>query len=78
LSSYFTGPQAIDASFINDPSQTRISVLGEPVDKSYIRLGFGMSLVFTKGRSGFFYYEKLLGREGVDQYSLAGGIRIEF
>jgi hypothetical protein len=32
----------------------------------------------TKGRSGFFYYERLISRERFSQNSLALGIRLEF
>jgi len=37
-----------------------------------------MSFVMTHGRSGFFYYERLISRERFSQNSLALGIRLEF
>jgi len=42
------------------------------------RSGAGMSFVMTHGRSGFFYYERLINRERFAQNSLAFGIRLEF
>ena len=42
------------------------------------RSGAGMSFVMTHGRSGFFYYERLISRERYTQNSLAPGIRLEF
>ena len=55
-----------------------VRVHGEPVDSDFFRLGFGMSFVFTHGRSGFFYYERLLGRDRITQNNLALGLRLEF
>ena len=71
-------PQAITARFINDPSSTPVSFSGDTKDTDYFRLGVGMSMVMAHGRSGFFYFEDLLGRNGYSQYNLAVGLRIEF
>jgi uncharacterized protein with beta-barrel porin domain len=71
-------PQAIEARFINDPTGSAMLVRGDPLDTNYFRLGFGLSMVLTRGRSGFFYYERLTGMNGMSQDNLALGFRMEF
>lgn len=71
-------PQSIEARFINDPTGSAMVLRGDPLDTDYFRLGLGMSMVLTRGRSGFFYYERLVGRNGMSQWNLALGIRMEF
>lgn len=73
-----TDPSAVEAHFLFDPSQTPFSVHGDPVDSDFFRFGLGMSFVMTHGRSGFFYYERLISRERFSQNSLAFGLRLEF
>lgn len=71
-------PQAVEARFLHDPTGSPMVIRGDPLDTDYLRLGLGMSMVLTKGRSGFFYYERLLGKDGMSQYNLALGFRMEF
>ncbi len=71
-------PQAIEARFINDPTGSAMLVRGDPLDTDYFRLGLGLSMVLTRGRSGFMYYERLAGMNGMSQYNLAIGFRMEF
>jgi outer membrane autotransporter protein len=71
-------PQSLEARFINDPTGTAMVVSGDPLDTDYFRLGLGLSMVLTRGRSGFLYYEQLVGRSGMSQYNLALGFRMEF
>ncbi len=71
-------PQAIEARFINDPTGSAMLVRGDPLDTNYFRLGLGLSMVLTRGRSGFMYYERLSGMNGMSQYNLAIGFRMEF
>lgn len=71
-------PQALEARFLHDPTATPMVLSGDPLDTDYFRLGLGMSMVLTKGRSGFFYYERLMGRDRTSQYNLALGLRMEF
>lgn len=71
-------PQAIEARFINDPTGSAMLVRGDPLDRNYFRLGLGLSMVLTRGRSGFFYYERLSGMNGMAQSNLALGFRMEF
>ncbi|MBW8367493.1 MAG: autotransporter domain-containing protein [Arenimonas sp.] len=71
-------PQAIEARFINDPTGSAMLLSGDRLDTDYFRLGLGLSMVLTRGRSGFMYYERLAGMNGMSQYNLALGFRMEF
>ena len=71
-------PDALTSTLVFDPTGTQIAVAGSDVDQSFMNLGLGLSAVFTKGRSAFLYYEKLLGQQGTSKDSIAIGIRIEF
>ena len=71
-------PYRLEAQFLNDPTATPILVTGDAIDSDFFRLGFGLSFIFTGGKSGFVYYEKTLGRQGITQDNLALGIRLEF
>jgi uncharacterized repeat protein (TIGR01451 family) len=71
-------PGAFRAVFASDPSQTPIVILGEPSDRSYFRLGIGLSWVLVRGRSGFVQYDRTLARDGMEQENLSLGLRIEF
>lgn len=68
----------LSARFINDPSGTPIVIEEEGYDGDFFRLGLGLSMIFSQGRSGFFYYERYLARDGVSQDHLALGLRLEF
>jgi outer membrane autotransporter protein len=70
--------EAITARFLYDPTQTPFSVAGAPIDSSYMRLGLGLTMVFTHGKSGFLLFQRLLAREGQSQDNLSLGVRIEF
>ena len=69
--------QTIQASFIYDPTGTPISVTGDALDKSFFRIGVGLSMILSKGRSGFVYYEKMIGRDRLDQETLSMGLRMD-
>jgi len=71
-------PQALEARFLNDPSGTAMLLEGDPLDTDYFRVGLGLSMVLAEGRSGFFYWEQLLAKDGTSQYNLALGFRMEF
>lgn len=71
-------PAVLAARFINDPTATPIFVEGQPYDGDFLRLGLGLSMVFTGGKSGFVQYERSLGRSGLDEDRLNLGLRIEF
>jgi uncharacterized protein with beta-barrel porin domain len=71
-------PSAAEARFLYDPTATGFTVTGDEIDSDYFRFGVGLSFVMTHGRSGFFYYEKILSRERMSQYSLTLGLRLEF
>ena len=71
-------PAKVEMRFLFDPTSTPFQIEGDPIDTDFFRFGIGMSFVMTKGRSGFFYYERLISRERFSQNSLALGIRLEF
>ena len=71
-------PQALEARFLNDPTGSVMLLRGDELDTDYFRIGLGMSMVLTKGRSGYFYYERLMGKDRNSQYNLALGFRMEF
>jgi outer membrane autotransporter protein/uncharacterized repeat protein (TIGR01451 family) len=71
-------PAEVEARFLADPLGTPFTIHGDPVDTDFFRFGVGMSFIMTHGRSGFFYYERLISRERYSQNSLALGIRLEF
>lgn len=71
-------PQALEARFLNDPSGTAMLLKGDALDTDYFRVGLGLSMVLAEGRSGFFYWEQLLAKDGTSQYNLALGFRMEF
>jgi uncharacterized protein with beta-barrel porin domain len=71
-------PELFRAFLIDDPTGTPILVTGEPLDSSFFRVGVGLSVVLTRGRSGFVLYEKMLGRDGMELDNLTLGFRMEF
>lgn len=71
-------PQTLVMRFLHDPTGTPIAISGEPLDTDYYNLGIGLSALFPGGKSGFLYYEQLLGASGIDQANLAIGVRFEF
>jgi outer membrane autotransporter protein len=71
-------PENFVATFINDPSATPITVTGDAIDKSFFRVGVGLSVVMTHGRSGFVLYQRVIGKDGVSQENLTLGLRVEF
>ena len=75
---FMDDPSEVEARFLFDPLGTPLTIHGDPIDTDFFRFGVGMSFVMAKGRSGFFYYERLISRERFSQNSLALGIRLEF
>ena len=71
-------PSEVEAHFLYDPTATPFTITGDKLDTDFFRFGLGLSMVLTHGRLGFFYYEKLIGRDGISQDNLALGLRIEF
>ena len=67
----------VEASLAGVPG-TPLVFVGDELDGNYFRLGVGGSYISTRGRSGFIYYERVLGRERYSDHSLAIGVRIEF
>ena len=68
----------ITASFLNDPSQAEFTIQTDSPDSDYFQLGFGAAATFGSGRSAYFFYESILGKDNISQESLTGGLRIDF
>lgn len=68
----------INARFLYDPTATNFRLSTDNPDRNYFNLGVGVSATFAAGKSGYIYYEALLGQEDVERHSLAAGLRIEF
>lgn len=73
-----TDPNTFTAFFADDPTNTPILIHGDPTDSDFFRLGAGMSFVFTQGRSAFVLYDRTVGRQGISEYNLSFGFRLEF
>lgn len=71
-------PQQVVTRFLYDPTGTVIRLNGQEIDTDYFNIGVGLSAVFAGGKSGFIYYERVAGSEGLSQDSLSLGVRIEF
>jgi outer membrane autotransporter protein len=71
-------PQQVVTRFLYDPTGTIIRLNGQERDTDYFNIGVGLSAVFAGGRSGFVYYERVAGSEGLSQDSLSLGLRFEF
>jgi outer membrane autotransporter protein len=70
-------PAVVSVSAAGIPG-TPLLFTGDPTDTNYFRIGAGASFVWKQGKSGFIYYERLVGRDEYSQGSLAIGLRIEF
>jgi outer membrane autotransporter protein len=75
---YRDDPQRVGARFLADPNATRFAIEGDPIDSSFFRIGGGLSMLFSGGRSGFLYVERVVGKSGFTQTNVALGIRGEF
>ena len=75
---YSGDPDAFRAFLVSDPTGTPILITGEALDNSYFRFNIGLSMVLTKGRSGFIQYDRIFARDGNSLDNLTLGIRIEF
>lgn len=71
-------PGLLTAYFIHDPTQSPIIISSGTTDRDFFRLGFGLSMVMTGGKSGFLYYQRVAGRTGQSQDNLSLGFRMEF
>lgn len=71
-------PQTVVVRFLADPTQTPISLTDQAPNSNYFNIGVGLSAVFAQGRSGYVYYEHMVGYSGAHADRLSIGIRIEF
>jgi len=70
--------EKVTGFFIQDPSQTSFALNTDRPDSNYFNLRLGVSAQFAKGRSGYFYYRKLLGYDNIDVDAFSAGLRFEF
>jgi uncharacterized protein YhjY with autotransporter beta-barrel domain len=70
--------QDIVVRFLHDPGSRPLVLRGDPVDRSFLNLGLGVSAVFASGRSAFIFYERTSGLANQKRENLALGLRIEF
>lgn len=70
--------RAITAGFSQDPGNGRFLIPTDAEDSSFFNLGLGMAAAFTHGRSAFVYFESVLAKEHLTQYSISAGYRHEF
>lgn len=66
------------ARFINDPSSGSFEVATDSPDRDYFKLGLSVSATFAQGRSAYLFYENVLDRDNLTEYSLSAGARFEF
>ena len=71
-------PQTVVTRFLADPTQTPIVLNETAPDQNYFNLGIGLNAILPQGRSGYFYYEHLVGFAGAHENRFSLGIRIEF
>jgi uncharacterized protein YhjY with autotransporter beta-barrel domain len=71
-------PANLTASFVHDPTGTRMQQSGAAIDTDYYNVGFGLSALFPGGRAAYLYYERLLGASRLSQGTLSIGARFEF
>ena len=72
------GGEEVTGFFLQYPSRTGFALNTDDLDKSYFNLRLGVSAQFGQGRSGYFYYRKLLGYRNVDIDAFPAGLRFEF
>lgn len=72
------GGDQVTGFFLQDPSRTGFALNTDSLDNNYFNLRLGVSAQISRGRSGYFYYRKLLGYRDVDIDSFSAGIRLEF
>ncbi len=68
----------IEARFLSDPANSVFSVGTDEPDRDFFNIGAGVSGAFKNGKSAFLYWESVLDRDDISQYSITGGVRVEF
>lgn len=70
--------QQITTRYVNDLSGTRWVTESDEPDRNYFDIGLGVSAQFAQGRSGFVSFNRVVGYDDIDSYTVSGGVRIEF
>jgi len=75
---YLASQDVLNASFVNDLSNTPLLITTTKPDHNYFDLGVGVSGQFAQGFSAFLSVNTLLGYDDLTSYSITGGLRKEF
>ncbi|MFZ0254210.1 MAG: Calx-beta domain-containing protein [Gammaproteobacteria bacterium] len=75
---FLNDSRLITSRFLNDPTLTPFAVPTDSPDRNYFNLGIGAKADFPRGIKGFLYYQAPLGLDGLNQHSIAAGVRMEF
>jgi uncharacterized protein YhjY with autotransporter beta-barrel domain len=68
----------ITARYVNDPLLVPIRFTTDVPDRDYVNVGVGLSAVFPRGTSAFFYYQTALGLEDATKHDFVLGVRLAF
>jgi|GEM_PF-4468058 len=71
-------PHSVATQFVADPEGAPLMVLSEKPDHSYFRARIGASVQLAHGISGFIDYGRLMGVDRWREYTVSGGLRVEF
>ena len=71
-------PYSVATQFVADPEGAPLIVLSENPDHSYFRARIGASVQLAHGISGFVDYGRLYGVDRWREYTVSGGLRVEF
>ncbi len=75
---YKNDQKDVGGRFLNDINALPFIIRTREPDRDYVDLGLGASVQFAEGKSGFLFYETLLGYSGLNYNAITGGVRIEF
>lgn len=68
----------VTGQFIGDATGTTFNLPIDDNDSNYFNLDIGVSAQFTNGTSGFVNYQRVLGYDDLDHYTINAGVRFEF
>jgi hypothetical protein len=74
---YSSKSRTIEASFVEDFSNTQFSVRTDDPDRDFLNWGIGISAVFANGKTAFFDYERTVGLSDWSVNNITFGFRWE-
>src|SRR5262249_33814044 len=75
---YLNDSQNITAQYAVDPFNTFFLIPAANPDRDYVALAVGVSAAFSRGMSGFFNYETVVGLRDITNHAFVAGLRLEF